>query len=123
MIRLLMLTAIGGAFGSISRWGCTLFAQRLLPSSWPWGTFMSNVLGCFVAGLLAGWFAKMPEQNGPMKQLLLIGFCGGFTTFSSFSLDTIRMLQQGQMLQAMTYAGSSFLLSLFALALGLQFFR
>jgi len=123
MIRLLMLTAIGGALGSISRWGCTLFAQRFLPSSWPWGTFISNVVGCFVAGLLAGWFAKMPDQDGPLKQLLLIGFCGGFTTFSSFSLETMRMLQQGQMLHAIGYAGSSFLLGLLALAIGLQFFR
>ena len=123
MFRLLLLTALGGALGSVCRWALSLLSKQLFQTSYPIGTLLSNVLGCFLAGLVAAWLSKNNPNHETLKQLLLIGFCGGFTTFSSFSLENITMLQSNQPLQALLYTGSSLLLGFAALAFGLYMMK
>jgi fluoride exporter len=93
---------IGGALGSAGRfWGSVVIAQRF-GETFPWGTLLINVIGCFVIGLfntLTGpdgrWFLPIAA-----RQFVMIGLCGGFTTFSAFSLQTLTLVQNGEWLHA-----------------------
>ncbi len=86
-----LLIAIGGAAGSVLRYGCS----RLLNTpSFPYGTLAVNIIGSFLIGVLWAFFSKEADEE---KRLLLItGFCGGFTTFSAFSLEGLQLLQQSK---------------------------
>ena len=86
---------IGGAAGSVLRYGTTIAVQRWTQSSWPWATFAVNILGSF----LIGWLAYMVVGRGAIsvqtRLIVMVGLLGGFTTFSTFSLDTLRLIQEG----------------------------
>ena len=97
--------AIGSALGG-SRFA---LSQSLASATFPWGTLSVNILGCFLIGIFA---ATLEAQ--PWRQFLMIGLCGGFTTFSSFSLETINLLRDGQPLRAGAYIAASVLLCLLA---------
>ncbi|HVG40291.1 MAG TPA: fluoride efflux transporter CrcB [Chitinophagaceae bacterium] len=90
MMHPLVLVGVGGATGSILRY---LIQQHVNTSSFPWGTFAVNVSGSLLLGILAGLLSKnlLTTQN---SLLLMTGLCGGFTTFSSFSLENLHLLQQ-----------------------------
>lgn len=101
--------AIGGALGSVSRyWLSNLIASRV-GESFPWGTLTINVTGSFVIGIFAA--LTLPEVAGPNRmtiiQFVMVGICGGYTTFSSFSLQTLNLLRDRQYL----YAGGNIILS------------
>ncbi|HBK78535.1 MAG TPA: fluoride efflux transporter CrcB [Nitrospinae bacterium] len=87
--------AIGGAAGSVLRYGTTIAVQRWTQSSWPWATFAVNILGSF----LIGWLAYLVVGRGAIsvqtRLIVMVGLLGGFTTFSTFSLDTLRLIQEG----------------------------
>ena len=105
--------AIGGALGSMARYGIGgLFLQKS-SGSFPWGTLLVNVSGSFVIGFLGAVTAaggKMTPQSRVLAtQLLITGMCGGYTTFSSFSLQTLNLLRDREWL----YAGGNILLSVF----------
>ncbi|HWD93925.1 MAG TPA: fluoride efflux transporter CrcB [Verrucomicrobiae bacterium] len=105
--------AIGGALGSMARYGIGGFvSERFAPSqSFPWGTLVVNITGSFVIGILGALTAsdgKMaPQSRIFATQLLITGVCGGYTTFSSFSLQTLNLLRDREWL----YAGGNILLS------------
>ena len=115
----LLLIFIGGGLGSLCRYGI----GQLLPYSgaFPWATFCINLLACFVLGFVLGWISRQapdaPLANN-MKWLLATGFCGGFSTFSTFSNETLTMIKAGQWVLAGVYVGLSIVLGLLALALG-----
>ena len=111
-----LLVGLGGAAGAMARFQLV----RMLPSGgWPWGTFLVNVGGSLLMGLLAG--ALMARGgNEPLRLLLGVGLLGGFTTFSAFSLDTMRLLERGLTSLALGYALASVILSVCAVALGLM---
>jgi CrcB protein len=111
---------IGGAIGSITRfWISGVIAERYGPV-FPYGTLTVNVTGSFIIGLLAA----LTDPQGrwlvspSMREFLMIGFCGGYTTFSSFSLQTLSLLQNGEWWRAAANAIASFTLCLFAVWLG-----
>lgn len=113
----LLLVAAGSAAGGVCRW---LLAGLLQRATFPSGTLAVNALGCLLAGWLAARLGE-PSTAGPaqMARLLLVtGFCGGFTTFSAFSLETLRLAQEGRGGRALAYVAASLLLGMAAVATG-----
>ncbi len=113
MIQSLIPVALGGALGSVARFLTVTAAARIAPG-WQWGTLVVNIVGCFVMGMLCVALA----QRSQLSPLLMTGILGGFTTFSAFSLDALKLWQSGQPVQAAVYVAASVGLSLFAVALG-----
>ena len=108
MIRNLLLVALGGAGGSVLR-----YQLSNINTSFPWGTLTVNVLGSLLIGLLVGFVSKgvlSPE----MKLLLVTGFCGGFTTFSTFANESFGMMKAGDVLQTALYVGASVIIGILA---------
>ena len=118
-----LLVAVGGAVGSMLRYATTLGATRLLGPGFPWGTLIVNVVGSFVIGVFVETIARRFDASEPVRLLLVTGFLGGFTTFSSFSLDAAALLERGAGLLAFAYVGASLLLSLGAVFAGLVLTR
>jgi CrcB protein len=115
-----LLVFIGGGLGSMARYGLGVGAFRALGSGWPYGTFAANVLGGLAMGLLTGWLAlRGAADQERWRVLLAVGVLGGFTTFSSFSLETALMIERRAYGQAATYVAASVTLAIGALFLGL----
>lgn len=112
--------AVGGALGSMGRFWLTGVMTALTGPRFPWGTLLINVLGSFVIGLVAG-VTLTPDRiavHPDVRIFLMTGVCGGFTTFSAFSLQTLELMQNGDVLPALGYATGSVVLCVFATACG-----
>jgi fluoride exporter len=108
MFTNILLVGLGGAVGSILRYFC----QRSLNFNFPYGTFVANLFGCLFIGLLWGLFTKHMDEQ---KSLLLVtGFCGGFTTFSSFTYEGVQMLMNNRWMQFLFYTAGSVVAGLLA---------
>ena len=92
--------AIGGAVGSVLRYGLSTWVHTFASRSFPYGTLAVNVLGCLVMGVLFVLLTERFAANGVLRAGLLIGVLGGFTTFSSFSIETFNLIEQGAMAKA-----------------------
>lgn len=114
-----LLVALGGAAGSVLRYGAGLAAARLFGLGFPWGTLIVNVLGGLAIGVLA---ARLGPADETMRLLLGVGLLGGFTTFSTFSLEVVRLMPD-QPGAAAAYAALSFGLSIAACWAGLMLGR
>ena len=104
--------AVGGAMGSVARFWLTGAMTALTGSRFPWGTLLINVLGSLVIGLVAG-MTLTPARVGvhpDIRIFLMTGICGGFTTFSAFSLQTLELMQNGDVVPAFGYAAGSVVL-------------
>jgi fluoride exporter len=112
--------AIGGALGTVARFWCSGFTARLIGETFPWGTILVNVTG----SLIIGFAATALGPDGRMfvgttaRQFIMVGFCGGYTTFSSFSLQTLNLLNDGEWLYAVGNVGLSVALCLMAVWAG-----
>lgn len=109
-----LAVAVGGAFGSVTRFWLTGVMAALTGPRFPWGTLLINILGSFIIGLVAG-LTLTPERLGwhpSIRILLMTGFCGGFTTFSAFSLQALELIQTGEMAMALGYMMGSVALCL-----------
>jgi len=114
----ILLVMSGGAIGAGLRFGLS----RALPYSgqgWPWSTFAANILGGLAMGILAAWVLRGDNSAEPLRLFVGVGVLGGFTTFSAFSLEMARMIEQGQTGLAAGYALASVLLALGALFAGM----
>jgi CrcB protein len=117
-----LLVAAGGAAGSVARYGFALAVARLTGPGFPFGTVIINIVGSFVIG----WFAEFTAAYGrhpasePARAFVMAGLCGGFTTFSAFSLQTIDLLRGGETMRAVANVGVSVVLCLAATALGMR---
>jgi len=116
MFKILIL-GIGGFLGTISRYLLYLWVDKHLPLIFPWGTFSVNIIGCFLIGLIIGGASKglIDDQ---LRLFLVTGFCGGFTTFSTFSFDGIHLLEQGHFTSFTLYICGSVAFGLLAAYFG-----
>lgn len=119
MIKNLFLVAIGGASGSVLRYLIHCLVSKKTFSTFPYQTFIVNIIGCLIIGILVGYLAKNQSQNETLKLLLITGFCGGFTTFSAFGLENINMIQNQNYQLAFIYTSLSLVLGILAVSLGI----
>ena len=117
MMKELLLVGFGGGIGSILRYMTSVLTARYYHSSFPLATFIINTLGCFIIGLLLGYFGEN-EGNSHLKLLFVTGFCGGYTTFSTFAAENIALLQEQNYLTLIAYTLSSVLTGFLAVGLG-----
>lgn len=114
-----LLVALGGGLGAAGRYGVSL-AMPLKPGEWPWATFCINVAGSLLIGILAGWLSTRGEAGEPWRLFLGVGLLGGFTTFSAYSLETLRMIERGEWPAALLYVLGSVAAGLAAVAIGAE---
>lgn len=119
------LVFLGAGIGGVLRHGVNLAALRWPLGSFPYGTLAINIVGSGVMGLVIGWFAFRAGEGAPqdLRLFLATGILGGFTTFSTFSLDAVLLWQKGEIAQAGVYVLGSVCLSLAALVAGLALVR
>ena len=115
-----VLIAVGSALGGMGRYFVTGFVTTLTGGTFPYGTMLVNITGC----LVIGFFATLTGPEGrilvgtPARQFVMIGICGGYTTFSSFSLETLYLMQAGEWMPAVMNATGSVILCLVSVSLG-----
>jgi fluoride exporter len=121
----IFLIFVGGGIGAALRHGVNVAAAAWFGTGFPWGTMIVNIVGSFVIGGLAAWFAFRGDAmwTQPLRLFLATGILGGFTTFSAFSLDVVLLWDRGQVAAAAAYVAASIALSILALALGLFLVR
>ena len=120
MILALILVFVGGAIGSMCRFWLSGFVAERFGETFPYGTLIVNLVGSWIIGLAAGWIAHFndPVWASAAKQLLMVGICGGLTTFSSFSLQTWNLMLSGRWGSAFTNVLVSTTLCLALVAVG-----
>lgn len=119
MIKQILLVGLGGGIGSILRFTTSVLVAKYFSSTYPLSTFIVNLIGCFLIGLLLGALDQSTQTSQNSNLLLITGFCGGFTTFSAFATDNITLLQHNNYGTALLYIALSVLFGLFAVWLGL----
>lgn len=115
----ILLVALGGAFGSVSRYLLGTWVQSASKSiDFPYGTLTVNLIGCFVIGFLSQLAEARGVFTSETRALVFVGVLGGFTTFSSFGNDTINLLRDGEMVNALANVGANVILGLLLVWLG-----
>ena len=117
-----LLIALGGAAGSLLRYLIGGAVQRMSAGGFPIGTMFVNVSGCFLIGILVRQFLNM-QISPELRALLIVGFCGGFTTFSTFSAETLGLIEGGEYGRAASYIILSVVLCLAATFMGMTVMR
>lgn len=111
--------ALGGAIGALSRHYVSVAVMRTAGSDFPFGTFAVNIIGSFIMGLLIILLAHKFEAMPTLRALLTVGFLGSFTTFSTYSLETVLLVERGNLQGAALYAGGSLVAGVLALIAGM----
>lgn len=120
-MRSVLLIGLGGGFGSILRYIIGSLISRAFPvTKFPLGTFLINLAGCLLIGVVVGWIERMDTYNQELRLLLVTGVLGGFTTFSAFGLETLSLLRSGQVVMAVCYSLSSVVLGVVFVFLGIR---
>jgi CrcB protein len=121
--QFILAVAAGGALGSVARYLVGVGSGKLFGTDFPWGTLIINVTGSFLIGSFVGLFAAKWDLSQAMRIFLTVGICGGFTTFSTFSLDSYYLIERGQTLASFAYIMASVALSVGALIAALRLVR
>lgn len=122
-MRILVAVAVGGACGALARAGLSSALDGTSAGAFPLATFLANLLGCALMGLLVELSALLWSPGPALRAGLLVGLLGGFTTFSTFSAETHALLSQGQVLQAVLYVSASMILCLLAFLFAMHLAR
>jgi CrcB protein len=107
MLKLLMLIGTGSFIGGVLRYLVSRSVQNTFISSFPYGTFTVNVIGCFLIGLIYGFSERGSILSPDLRLFLTVGFCGGFTTFSTFANESLSLLRDGDIFHFALYSGLS----------------
>lgn len=118
MFKTLLLIGTGGFLGSIARFLASRIMQNNFPTTFPIGTFFVNIAGCLLIGLIYGFSDRSSLLSTGWKLFLAIGFCGGFTTFSTFANENLAMLRDGDFFHFFIYTGLSVFLGIAATFIG-----
>ncbi|MDR6658803.1 fluoride efflux transporter CrcB [Tardiphaga sp. 1201_B9_N1_1] len=118
-----VLVFVGGGLGATLRHVINMTCARCMGAAFPWGTFIINITGSTVMGLIAGYLAYKGEASQPWRLFLMTGILGGYTTFSAFSLDTAVLYERGELGLALAYVLGSVVLSIAGLFAGLALVR
>ncbi len=118
-MRLLLLVGAGGFLGSIGRYLIQQFIQGKVATTFPFGTLAVNVTGCFIIGLIFAFTLK-GQVNDSWRLFLVTGICGGYTTFSAFSMESIALFRSGELMYGFSYIAGSVLLGLLATFAGIS---
>lgn len=118
MLKNVLIIGMGGFIGTISRYLGSVYVDKWIAISFPMGTFIVNILGCFLVGLFYGIFETSELMTTEWRLFLTIGFCGGFTTFSAFAFDNFLMAKDEQFLYMSLYTIGSVTLGLLMVYLG-----
>ena len=118
MIKSLCLVGLGSFVGGALRYLISSWMKNACSQSFPWGTLMVNLVGCFLIGVIFALFSRFCSTSHPWCLLLTTGLCGGFTTFSTFANESLQMLQNGQWGGFITYVSISVIAGICLTALG-----
>ena len=119
-----LLVGLGGAIGSLARYGVSVAVGRLWGSPFPLGTLLINIVGSLAMGVLVGMLARLlPPNQNEIRLFAAVGVLGGFTTLSAFSLDAVTLVERGEWNHAVLYAVLSVVVSIAALYVGLLITR
>jgi CrcB protein len=119
----LFVVALGSAIGGVLRYVATVALDAFLDRGWPWGTFAVNIVGSFAIGALYVLIVERAGAGDGLRLFAMVGVLGGFTTFSSFSLEALMLVEQGSAVRAAGYVVGSVLLCLAAAWAGLHLAR
>ena len=118
MAKSILIVGLGGFIGTVLRFLISRYFQFNYATVFPWGTFIVNILGSFLIGIIFGITEKENILSSDWRIFLTVGICGGFTTFSSLSNEAFILLQSKEMLRFALYSGLSFFLGIFAVYFG-----
>lgn len=119
MIKLMLLAGAGGFIGTCCRYLTNRLYLTYFKTTLPLATFTVNILGCFIVGLILGLLNKSGIVNPRLNAFLIVGFCGGFTTFSTFSYETLTLGTNGELFISLIYVAASIIVGLIAVWSGL----
>ncbi len=118
-----LLVGLGGALGSIFRYLVSVTVQRFFSAPFYFGTLAVNILGCFLAGILIAAIEKQEWGNSHLRWLLVTGFCGGFTTFSAMSFESLALIKSGRVWECLAFNAACISLGLLAVFAGSSLLR
>ncbi|MDQ6761664.1 MAG: fluoride efflux transporter CrcB [Bacteroidota bacterium] len=121
-MKIILAVGIGSCIGGICRYLLSIFIQNKYLSSFPFGTLSVNIIGCLLIGIVFG-VSEKSLLSIEWRMFLVTGFLGGFTTFSSFSNETIGLIRDGQYWPALTYVGASVVVGLLATFIGISLIK
>jgi CrcB protein len=119
MLKSILFVGIGSFFGGIVRYIISYLMKNVSSyQTFPWATLIVNLIGCFLIGIIFAIFSKYSNTNNPLYLLLATGFCGGFTTFSTFANESLQIIQSGNILGFVSYTLTSIILGIILVWLG-----
>ena len=119
MLRTLLIVGTGGFIGSVMRYLVQIFVEKGMATTFPWGTFVANIAGSFIIGIVFAFAEKGNLMNAEWRMFLAVGICGGFTTFSSFAFNNFNMIKENSFGQLLWNVGGSLFFGILAVYLGI----